>query len=481
MDVLRDGGLFWLGDDDQVPTSLPPQEGCVAGLLEVADDGQITLDLIGVLLGDGEDSFCLEVEEVGPRTIRGLLKGTGEHVLLTGARPIKMHYTEQISSQVMRATAALVSKHPITLSQFTELMMPLEGFEAWAYPGTVSGERPVGDDGQRHLLSLRLARDCDRVYETSFGQLTFQTDFGGYLPSYDSTSVDVSLKSQLVLSLSAHASLDQLLDYFRGFEDLILLLSNSSRSLPWPMAKSASLDGLVRIYYARANQNSAVFNRHQCWLSLTRLGEDFGPVVNRWFERRRELGPGLHLFLGMRRPRPMYIEHKFANLVWGLESLHRRLYDGVAESNEKLRLKVERIISVLSRVEWANASDKRYALGKFKNVEASLAERIEQLLLSVGLGFDSEKLRDFAEKCADLRNDLSHYGGERTPGTYSDVIEGYVAFSIALGHLYHLLLLHLVGISDVHIHWLVNEHRDHVRYHLARVNLVPQTKAPSAS
>ncbi|KUO97737.1 hypothetical protein AR276_21270 [Stenotrophomonas maltophilia] len=455
--------------------------GCVAGLLEVADDGQITLDLIGVLLDDGEDSFGLGLEEVGPRTIRGLLKGTGEHVLLTGARPIKMHYTDQISSQVMRATAALVSRHPITLSQFTELMMPLEGFEAWAYPGTVSGERPVGDDGQRHLLSLQLARDCDRVYETFLGQLTFQTDFGGCLPSYDSTSVDVSLKSQLVLRLSAHASLDQIRDYFRGFEDLILLLSNSSRSLPWPVAKSASVDGLVRIYYARANQNSAVFNRHQCWLSLARLGEDFGAVVNRWFERRRELGPGLHLFLGMRRPRPMYIEHKFANLVWGLESLHRRLYDGVAESNEKLRLKVERIMSVLSGVEWANASDKRYALGKFKNVEASLAERIEQLLLNIGLGFDNEKLREFSEKCADLRNDLSHYGGERTPGTYSDVIEGYVEFSIALGHLYHLLLLHLVGISDVHIHWLVNEHRDHVRHHLARVNLVPQMKTPSAS
>jgi len=62
-----------------------------------------------------------------------------------------------------------------------------------------------------------------------------------------------------------------------------------------------------------------------------------------------------------------------------------------------------------------------------------------------------------------------------------DSPEGYVAFSIALGHLYHLLLLHLVGISDVHIHWLVNEHRDHVRHHLARVNLVPQMKAPSAS
>lgn len=478
MEAFRDVGLFWLGEDDQLPPASPPQ-GCVAGVLEVAEDGKITLDLIGLLSADGEDNIFFGEEDIPPRTIRGLLKSAGEHVLLTGARPIKVHFTEQISSEIMRANAALVSKHPITLSQFTDLTMPLEGFEAWAHPGSISAERSAGNHGQPHLLSLQLARDSDRVYETSLGKLTFQTDFAGYLPSYSRTSVDVSIRSQLALSLSALATLDEVLDYFRGFQDLILLLSNSSRSLPWPVAKSESSDGTVRIYFIRASQNRAAFDRHQCWLSLTRLGEEFGTVVNCWFERRRELGPGLHLFLGMRRPRPMYIEHKFANLVWGLESLHRRLYGNDAQLNEKLRLKGERIVSILAQVEWSNPSDSRYALGKFKHLEATLADRIEQLILRIKLGFDATKLRDFAEKCADLRNDLSHYGGERTPGTYTDVVEGFVDFSIALGHLYHLLLLHLVGVSEIHIYWLVNKHRDNLLSCLAQVNLIPRLDIPS--
>mgnify|MGYP004721746023 CR=1 FL=1 len=146
MQVFRDVGLFWLGEDDQLPPSTPPQ-GCVAGGLEGADDGRITLDLSGRLSPADESGLFLGTEDNPPRTLRGILKSNGEHVLLTGARPIEARYTEQISSEIMRANAALLSSHPITLGQFTDLTMPRAGFEARTHPGSVAAERPEGEDG----------------------------------------------------------------------------------------------------------------------------------------------------------------------------------------------------------------------------------------------------------------------------------------------------------------------------------------------
>ncbi|HEL4831298.1 TPA: hypothetical protein UN269_001215 [Stenotrophomonas maltophilia] len=480
MENLQDSGLFWLGDGEELPTQLPPS-GCVAGLLKISDDGTATLDLIGLLAGEVADGHFPDLDDAPPRTVRGILKSHGEHVLLTNVRTVSARLNDLISSEIVQADTAVVSRNPIISSQFIELTMPLDGFEAWARPGSVSAERPLSVGAQRQAMTLDLTRDSDKAYETSLGTLTFQTDFSGPLPSYDSTSVGISIRSQLVLQHASQISLEQTLDYFRGFQDLILLLSNSTRSLPWPLARSSSCDGLVRIYFSRANQHHVDFNRHQCWLSLTRLEKEFGAVVDSWFDRRRDLGPGLHLFLGMRRPRPMYLEHKFVNLAWGLESLHRRLYGADVSANEKLSMKRDRILSVLSKCDWPRSDDKKFAMRRFNNMEPSLAERIEQLLLSIGLDFERSKLRDFAERCADHRNDLSHFGGERVPGTYSDVITGYVELLHALSPLYHLLLLHLIGISEIHIYWLVNKHRDRIRHRLAHVGLSPYRDTARAS
>jgi len=38
-------------------------------------------------------------------------------------------------------------------------------------------------------------------------------------------------------------------------------------------------------------------------------------------EKRRKHGPGFYLFLGALRSREMYVEHRFANLVWGIDAL----------------------------------------------------------------------------------------------------------------------------------------------------------------
>ena len=50
----------------------------------------------------------------------------------------------------------------------------------------------------------------------------------------------------------------------------------------------------------------------------------FGAIWSRWKAMRDEFGPGFYLYLGLRRGMAMYIEHRFVNLIWGLEAFTAR-------------------------------------------------------------------------------------------------------------------------------------------------------------
>lgn len=481
--TFRDNGLFWISDSKPVQ-SHSSEDQRVAGVLDVGQDGGVTLELIGRLSKLLPHEVILGATQSSSHLVRGVLTKTGKHVLLTGAVVKSARQNGVISSETMIADAVLLSDEMVDLDQFTELRISLRGFEAWVSQGSVTAQRSTVSEIGDSSLTLKLECEADRTYETMLGSISIQADVAGHLPSWDSTSVDNSIQSEMLLSPTGQLSFARLLDYFRGFQDLILVLSGSTRSLPWPSAAHAQTSGLVKIFFRRMGQDDSELTRNSCWLDLTRLGADFGQIVDRWFERRRELGPGLHLFLGTRRPRQMYLEHKFANLTWGLESLHRRIHGERTDTPSPLTAKFTRIIDSLSTATWHSKSDRKFAERRFQNPEPSLAERIDELVSGIGLGFDATKLREFSENCAGLRNDLAHYGGEREPGTYSDVIENYLIYTTALNHLYHLLLLSLLGVAPQHIIWIVQKHPAGVRRALAAAGLhanIPTLRPDTAS
>ena len=60
---------------------------------------------------------------------------------------------------------------------------------------------------------------------------------------------------------------------------------------------------------------------------------------------------------------------------------------------------------------------------------------------------EEDELRAFSKSCAESRNAISHFGGQRS-GDYSDFIHDLSIKSDALKFLYHSLILHYINVDD---------------------------------
>ncbi|MDA9393123.1 hypothetical protein WN73_21680 [Bradyrhizobium sp. CCBAU 45394] len=69
------------------------------------------------------------------------------------------------------------------------------------------------------------------------------------------------------------------------------------------------------------------------------MRDAFGDIWSNWKQKREEFGPGFYLYLGTRRGLSLYPEHRFVNLIWGIEAFHRTEYaaDAKASFERKMR------------------------------------------------------------------------------------------------------------------------------------------------
>jgi len=66
----------------------------------------------------------------------------------------------------------------------------------------------------------------------------------------------------------------------------------------------------------------------------------------------------------------------------------------------------------------------------------------------VPVNLDLERVRKFAKGCAKDRNEMSHFGEHRDEDrTYSEFMLALDRKSEALSHLYHLLILSVIGVD----------------------------------
>jgi hypothetical protein len=77
-----------------------------------------------------------------------------------------------------------------------------------------------------------------------------------------------------------------------------------------------------------------------------------------------------------------------------------------------------------------------------------LEDRIFELFQALPINVDLKRLRAFCKSCANLRNDMSHFGGPKPPKTYSEFMSEVNKASNVLSHLYHTLLLQKVGVDE---------------------------------
>jgi ApeA N-terminal domain 1 len=107
--------------------------------------------------------------------------------------------------------------------------------------------------------------------------------------------------------------------------------------------------------FHRGDRNSALLSKlgnrstdavpryFDCVANFIELRGTFGSIWETWRSKREEFGSGFYLYLGTRRGMRLYVEHRIANLVWGVEAFHRTKYPTPATS--RLRDKIDRVVS----------------------------------------------------------------------------------------------------------------------------------------
>jgi hypothetical protein len=200
---------------------------------------------------------------------------------------------------------------------------------------------------------------------------------------------------------------------FTYIEQFLALLTGTYYSLDWPqvsMERSGKSD-IYTLYFLRDMERSRKPEFSTLWTTFPRVQQRFGVLYANWMEKRRKYGPGFYLFLGALRSREMYVEHRFANLVWGIESLHR----GMNASQPVSKSHRKRIDSILTKGGEKLNSDERKWLRSQRDmqIEPPLEHRIFSTFADLPWKITKNSLQDFSVKCRARRNDVSHFGGPR--------------------------------------------------------------------
>lgn len=194
----------------------------------------------------------------------------------------------------------------------------------------------------------------------------------------------------------------------------------------------------------------------------------FGNILAAWTENREKFGPGFYLYVGNRRGMDLFAENEFNNLVFGLEAFHRNLY--LQEENVALGNKINRILGTVE-----NHRDRKWLEGRLKSSgEPNLQQRLFEMLHPVQIGTTEKKLQSFTKKCAEFRNDLSHFGQVRTGSAYDEHLEELSYTSRALGYLYHARILQEIGIEPEKVEAIFKSsfHSFQIRYVLWKAGLI---------
>ena len=451
--ILEERGYFWW-HGTPVPDAHFAPEDSVTGLLKIADDGRVDLELDGNLpsaIHPLERMFAQNRALPKNLCIQGRLKGNNDHVLLAGLVSNGSRVsTNGISYETYLALHCLVgaSQFPgkIIPEKFKELKIHLDGLEEWASLGAIEYKKA-------RSIKVRYAAPKDITYDLEDGRLRVVFDvMAPYASQKHMSEITLKERASVIYSPRRGITLDEVKKQFCLIEDLLILLTGSEYFLDWPLVSFGLHKKTYRFYFLRHRSRASAPSFHDCWTNFVQLRASFGDIFAAWRSKRELYGPGFYLYLGTRRGIRLYPEHLFVNLIWGIESMHRGRPVTPAESSA-LANKIQRI---LARIE--NTRDRRWLEGRLKNAhEPSLEQRIFETFKSLPLRFDDSRLRNFAKKCACMRNDISHFGGQRQSNDYAEFLRTLEQHSRALSDLYALRILLEIGVDPARLTWWVYE------------------------
>jgi hypothetical protein len=435
--LVNERGYFWWAETPIPDNAFAPAEH-LAGGLWIDRQGTIRLTLDGVLPRNSGRLGAIFPVDFAERSIFGRLRD-GRHLRLDDldqdGATVK---ADAPSTESFRARTAMLARRRFRSSKpviIAELELDLGEYTDWfGKPGIEYNEK-------RGRVSVRYRPPPHLKWVSDAARLTLER--GVVRPAGSGSRSKLELKEFAFLRYKPQQNLhvDRAMETALRLEELIVLFTDSERGLPFPKGKSRSL-GWVDLYFGRSPRREAPPHWAGMWIFYRQLEENLGRVVDTWLAEYERLGPGFHLYLGNRRGAQLYPEHCFASLVWGLEALHRGLVP--IEPNDKLKAKIERIVQQIEK-----PKDQKWARQRLSgSAEPALADRLHELFSPLPISFAPGALQVFCQRCANRRNDLSHYGGRRPGESYEDFLTDVLRFSQALDLLYHARILQAIAVPD---------------------------------
>lgn len=460
--VVQQRGFFWWLNQPNAKTN--SEESSVPGLLTISEEGLVKLCLDGALWLAGPP-VPLRWGEPRPLArgtwITGRL-GSGadeDFVLLDGLERTDFSIADEtIRPQSYEAKICLTQDSPFSaefsLDSFHDLRVELVGLEEWLNLNSIQTE--TVDYSQEEVEVRVKYRNHKFSFDVAGGNVSIESltsgaSLCGFLEQYQAGSVTFEQTNWLIWTPTSESSLDYLLYDFNRIEELFALLLGSYFQLDWPRLVKLNEDreSWCRLYFFRGSVPDFKPNHYFFWASFNDLRESFGMLFSAWKAQVEQYGAGYYLYLAsLRNPLP-YSEHRFVNLIWALESLHKRQYPGGIETPSAINRKA-RIESICEKLA---SSDDDKDLRWFSDRAASyqsgpkLSDRIIDSLSKLPITFEEGALHRFSMRCANRRNDISHEGGPREHETYHDFSEELSDLTEALSHLYHGFLLNEIGLD----------------------------------
>jgi hypothetical protein len=469
--LLQERGLFWWADHPVPPKHFAPDTS-VFGELKIDREGRVTLDLDHVMTEGASVMAALESSDdaqLRTRQIRGLLKDSNKRVLLCDLRRHGGRSAmTNVSYEGFRAAHCLVGDQDLPAKtqniSFAYIDVDLKEFEEWLRLGSLYTKQ------SKVALHTNYHHPKPIDYALELGRLSFIYDlFGPRLGK--SRRDEISLREVVTIrwKQKRRASISDAINYFGILQDIFILLKDTGHNLEWPMVATEK-SRTFTLYFQRIISPDEAPRYYECITNFIQLRDTFGTLFATWWAKREVFGPGFNLYIATRRGMLMYTEHRFIMLIWGLEAFHRKKYG--AKRSSRTEKRIQQIIEKLTE-----PKDQRDLAKWLRHTpELNLEQRIFETLSEVPLDLDPVRLRSFAKECARDRNDMSHFGehqdGERTSSEYT---LGLHKKSEALSYLFHVLILHEIGLDDAILRWWVNEgfHSFHIKSALVEVGLLP--------
>jgi hypothetical protein len=457
--IIEKRGYFWWDGEKTPKGRYAPPHG-VPGVLTIREDGKARLNVTESLLQSkalgmtplDRNKLDGDQERFKDRCITGVIDGQLRSVYLkkliyrSFGREIDGKGSEEFESELCIVGNTATTRAEDSL-RFSKLSISLAGFEEWRRGDLLvaGAEKADGVNRSRDVTYT----DTPIKYELKDGTLSLRTDVHcTAVEGLPYREISLQQYDWLEYQRKRATTPEAMQERFTRIEELLAILTGTYYSLDWPLVslKTKGKAETYTLYFWRNIERARRPEMSNLWTNFPQVRDAFGLLYENWKKKRQQYGPGFYLYLGALRSQPMYIEHRFANLIWGIESLHREMEPSPPESRKQQK-KIKSILTKAGSI--LNSDERGWLKSQLRNrTEPPLEYRITSTFSGLPWKITKSTLDEFAKRCRECRNDISHYGGPRDrKASYEVFLRELIELTEGLAPLYHAALLQEIGLE----------------------------------